>query len=487
MKRYFLMLMAVGVGYGAACAQTDYLSQIGMTEKRVEKTAEREVFVGMKLDFSRLQIKRQHSLRLVPVLVSADGTQQYPLPAVYVNGTVRQKVNARIEAVDDSRLYSDADTVICRRNGTPQEAEYCVTLPFRRWMIGSELQVRGYVAGCAACEAGNETAVLGGVLPPLHPTYLAETIIPEEEIVKRRSETKSARLQFRQNSAVIEPGFSTNRAELDSVVKSISMVKNNSDLTITGIYVTGYSSPEGGFEYNMKLSERRAKSFTEYMKDDMKGIPAKLYHVDWKGEDWDGVRAGVMNQPDFPQLEKILEIIDHCGDDKDVCDARLRALQPASIYQRLLNEMYPAVRRNDYRVEYNVRHFDLQEGKEMIYIRPDLMSVSEIQKVADSYGKGTPQYADCLKAGLKGHPSDVILLNNTALALIDVCRYDEAIALLREAPEDAALRNVLGMAYLRAERLQEADAAFGQAASMGSKEGKQNLDTLRGYMEYYSE
>ena len=72
---------------------------------------------------------------------------------------------------------------------------------------------------------------------------------------------------------------------------------------------------------------------------------------------------------------------------------------PPEIYQRLLNEMYGPIRRNEYRVEYNVRHFSLEEGRQMIKTRPDLMSVSEIQQVADSYGKGSSEYVDCLMRG----------------------------------------------------------------------------------------
>lgn len=488
MKKYIILTALCGAWCSGVWGQTAYLSEIDITDCLVEKTEKREVTVSMKLDLSCLDMKRQHSLRLVPIVVSADGTQQQLLPEIIINGTVRDKIDSRIEALADTLLYPEAMTVVCRKNKTSQQIDYRTQMPFRRWMIGGEIQIEGYVTGCADCEEGYETASLNGeIFPPMHPSYEAGWMTPKEEIVKRRSETRSARLQFRRNSAVVEPCFSGNRAELDSVARSISLVKENDDLTITGIYVTGYSSPEGRFEYNMKLSERRARSFTEYIKDDLKEISPKLYHVEWRGEDWMGVRTEVLKHPQLLKREEVLDIIDHCGDDKDACEERLKALKPAEIYQRLLNEMYPVVRRNEYRVEYNVRHFDLEEGKKMIKTRPDLMSVSEIHKVAESYGKGTSAYADCLLAGAKTYPNEVEAVNNAALALIEAGRAEEAVALLQKIPSHAALFNVLGVACLKTGRMEAAETAFAKSASLGGMEGRKNLETLRAYTEYYAE
>lgn len=488
MKRYILLLIGMFAWSGVAFAQTDYLSEIGMTHRLVEKTKGREVSIRLKFDLTRLDLNRQHSLQLVPVIVSSDGAQEQQLPAVVVNGAVRNKVNARMEALSDTLLYPGVDTVICRKNGTSQYVDYHAAVPFRRWMIDGEVLVRGYVVGCAACEEGSETASTGeNILPPLSPSYATPWIAPKEEIIKRRSETKSARLQFRQNSAVIDPAFSNNRAELDTVARSISLVRDNDDLTITGIYVSGYASPEGRFDYNMKLSERRAKAFTEYIKDDLKDIDSGLYHVAWHGEDWEGVRAEVLRLPSLLKRNEVLDVIDHCGRDKDACEEQLKALVPAEIYQRLLQEVYPVVRRNEYRVEYNVRHFTIEEGKEMIKKRPDLMSLSEIHQVADSYGKGTSAYADCLLAGAKAYPTDVTAINNAALALMEAGRANEAVVLLEHAPQNAVLLNVLGVAYLNTGQMAQAEAAFAKSASLGYTEGTQNLNTLKAYMEYYAE
>lgn len=487
MKKYIISLAFVLAAGIPVLGQTSYLSEIKIVNREVVKTGDRQANVKMTVSLDGLEMKNQHSLRVVPVILSADGSQQQELPSFIINGKVRDKVQQRTEAFEDTNLNPDAVVKVRRKNGMAQTLDYDASVPFKRWMIGGDLRLRAYVTGCALCDEGDEHTSTGDIFPPMTPVYYSPFLQPKEEIVKRRSETRSARLQFRQDSHRIDPKFKNNAAELDTVRNSITLVKDNDDLTITGIYVTGYASPEGTFAYNMKLSERRAKAFTEYMKDDLKSVDPKLYHVDWKGEDWAGLREEVVKHPGLLKIDEVLNIIDNCGDDKDACEEQIKALVPPEIYQRLLNEMYGPVRRNEYRIEYNVRHFDLAEGKQMIKIRPDLMSVSEIQQVADSYGKGSPEYIDCLMRGAKAYPNDVTAVNNAALALMEANRTGEAIRLLENAPEDGSLLNMKGVAYAKTGQYDKASQAFTAAKAKGFSQAGENLTLLKQYVEYMAE
>lgn len=487
MKKYIISLVFVLAAGIPVLGQTSYLSEIKIVDREVAKTADRQARVKMTVSLDELDIKNQHSLCVVPVILSADGTQEQELASFVVNGKVRDKVQQRTEAFEHTDLHPGAVVKVRRKNGTSQTLDYDASVPFKRWMIGGNLQLRGYVTGCAQCNDGDETATTGDIFPPMNPAYYSPFIQPKEEMVKRRSETRSARLQFRQDSHRIDPRYKNNRAELDTVRNSIALVENNNDLTITGIYVTGYASPEGTFDYNMKLSERRARAFTEYMKDDLKEVDPQVYHVDWKGEDWVGLREEVVKHPKLLKSEEVLAIIDHCGDDKDACEEQLKALVPPEIYQRLLNELYPAVRRNEYRIEYNVRHFTVAEGREMIKTHPELMSVSEIQQVADSYGKGSPEYVDCLVRGAQAYPNDVTAVNNAALALMEANRTDEAIRLLDNAPAEGELLNMRGVVYIKAGELEKAVQAFSEAQAKGYPQAGENLSQLKQYMEYMAE
>ncbi|MCE9337039.1 hypothetical protein K0H02_20755, partial [Bacteroides fragilis] len=90
---------------------------------------------------------------------------------------------------------------------------------------------------------------------------------PTREIVKRRSEEGSAYITYLPGSATISPTLANNHAELEKIAKSLHLAGKDSrgDLAVTGISITSYSSPEGSWDANLELSERRAAALEEYI------------------------------------------------------------------------------------------------------------------------------------------------------------------------------------------------------------------------------
>ena len=84
-------------------------------------------------------------------------------------------------------------------------------------MLDGRIELREEVHGCVNCDKKEIAQPLGNVLPAFVPEYRLDTIAPEPEPVKVRAETRTARLQFRQDSYKILPDFKDNRAELDTV------------------------------------------------------------------------------------------------------------------------------------------------------------------------------------------------------------------------------------------------------------------------------
>ena len=372
-----------------------------------------EVVVRMNLDLSGVKMKQQHTAELVPVLVSKDGTQEQAFPSIVVNGKIRNRALKREEALTGNPRYTNVNTTIRRKNGEPQAVDYQATAPFEKWMYDGRLEVREAVTGCAECDEGGETSTVDPlVLPRFIPNYVTALREPAPEPVKRRDEVRSARLQYRQDSYTTDPKFKDNANVLSEVQASIDAVKENKDLTITGIYVTGYASPEGTVAYNLKLSERRAKTFTDYVKKQNPNLDASLWHVDWKGEDWAGLREEVQKHPRLLKIDEVLAIIDGCEGDQDACEEKIKALVPPTIYQRLLNEMYGPLRRNDYRIEYNVRNFNLEEARQLIRTNPKLLSQNEMYQVAGSYPKDSKEYREAMEIAARTYPDDPVALGN---------------------------------------------------------------------------
>ena len=262
MKKTILLAGWLLAACPAAFAQTHYLESLKLENQQVSKTGSR-VTVSADIVLDEMELNRQQSLRLVPVLVSADGMRQQELTPVLIEGKVRSKVTARRQALGEMP-EGESTLRLKRKNGEEQTVAYQAETSFAPWMVNGRLEVRGYVTGCAACSEGDEVMAAGSILPYSEPTFtMAPALQPAEEEVKRRAEGKSARLEYRRDSYAVLPTYRTNRVELDSVQHSLALVKDNPNLTVTGIYITGYASPEGSMAYNEKLSQRRAQTFAD--------------------------------------------------------------------------------------------------------------------------------------------------------------------------------------------------------------------------------
>ena len=482
MKRHILLAGMLLAGM-SAFAQTGYMKDIEVSGREVQRVGD-EVRVTMNLDLSAVKMKQQHTTQLVPVLVSKDGTQEQVFPAIVVNGRIRNRAIRRQEALTGQPVYENVSTTVRRKNGEAQTVSYEATAPFARWMYDSRLEVREAVTGCAECGEGGEISTLDPlVLARFVPNYQVALQEPAPEPVKRRDEVRSARLQYRRASYKTEPGYGNNAKELADVQASLDAVKENHDLTITGIYITGYASPEGSVAYNMTLSERRAKAFTDYIKRQNSNIDASLWHVDWKGEDWEGLRREVEKHPGLLKQDEVLAIIDGCDGNQDECENQLKALVPPTIYERLLNEMYVPLRRNEYRIEYNVRNFSLEEAKQQVRTNPKLVSLNEMYQVAGSYGKGTAEYNEVMEIAARTYPDNPIALSNAAVTKISQKDAAGAIALLEGKRLDATAKNTLAVAYAETGAYDKAKSLFEEAVREGNADAKGNLEQLVKVME----
>lgn len=306
-----LLLSVLACGAGAAHAENEvsYLSQIGISGREVVKQ-DREVQLSMQVDMSRLRIRTQHTVALTPVLVSEDGSREAAFPPIVIDGGTRNRVYLRAQRLESVELppYHDesSQVIIRRRNGKEQSYDYCATTPYERWMLDGHIELREEVHGCVNCGEGrSEESLPGSVLPEFIPDYRLDTVAPAPEPVKVRAETRTARLQFLRDSYKILPDLKNNRAELDTVSHSILLVKNNPDVTITGIYITGYASPEGTVAHNLRLSENRALALGDYISRQDQ-IDPELLHVTWKGEDWEGLRAALDRFPGLLKRDEVL-------------------------------------------------------------------------------------------------------------------------------------------------------------------------------------
>ena len=293
MKRTTIISLVLAVFCPCMASVADevsYLPYIDINGASVSK-AGANVELSMTVDVSELRIGTQHTVALIPVIVSKDGASEAEFPPIVIDGRTRSKVYYRAQVLESVELppYHDsgAETIMLRDNGEQQSYDYAAAIPYARWMLDGRLEIREEVHGCVNCQEGRDSLDMFPVLPEYIPDYRLAAIEPEPEPVKTRMETRTARLNFRQDSHTIRPDYKDNRAQLDTVKNSIEAVRDDRDLEITGIFITGYASPEASEAYNKALSQRRADALREWIAAD-EDIDLSLVHSEGKGEDWNG-------------------------------------------------------------------------------------------------------------------------------------------------------------------------------------------------------
>lgn len=93
------------------------------------------------------------------------------------------------------------------------------------------------------------------------PSYIQ----PKAEVVKARSEQYEAHLDFPVGKSVILPDFMNNQTELRNIREMFNKIQNDKKLTVTGVYIEGFASPEGPLKLNEQLSKSRAEALKTYL------------------------------------------------------------------------------------------------------------------------------------------------------------------------------------------------------------------------------
>ncbi len=477
----------------AAEKNVSYLSDIQITNKEFAKKG-KEVVLTMDMDLSNLKLNLQQTMSITPVIVSKDGSRELEFPPVVIDGKIRDKVYQRsmiLESAEIPPYHSDDAQIIIRRyNRKEQSYSYEAARPYERWMLDGNVILREDVHGCVNCPKGKSTSsFMDDVLPEFIPEYRLGKVEPEPEPVKVREEARVARINFEWDRYEILPDFKNNRAELDTVANSILLVKDNPDVTITGIFIDGYASPEGTIAHNETLSKNRAYALSEYIHDNVK-VDGGLLNVSWHGEDWDGFKAMILDEGRLPGLtrrEEVVNILRESKGNSDEIQKEIEVLDPQSeIYRVILGTLYPELRRNEYRIVYDVRNFNLEEARKVILENPKLLSVSEMYMVAGSYEKGSEEYVRTMKIAAECYPNSAAVVNDAALELIGAEDYSGAVRFLeasRLTKDSPMLLNTLGVAYANAGEPLKAEEAFAPAAQAGLDEAVHNLGQVKNVIE----
>ncbi|MDL2213533.1 DUF3868 domain-containing protein [Bacteroides sp. OttesenSCG-928-J23] len=473
MRRIYLMISLMIAIAPAIGGNIIYPEDLKYSSKITKEGNSLTIRLDIVLD--EVHVASQEMLVLTPVIQTKERAGYHLAPAV-IAGSKRYKVIERLLAYNNPVFEQKPQVLTKRKNQSSQTISLSYSIPFEEWLYGADLYVYGDASGCVSCgNTTNQDLIASNIVPPVFiPEYEVSYMVPEAE-VKERSETFVARINYVVNRYELLPDFKNNATVLREVDAVIRELQSDPDLTITHHTVTGYASPEGNWNSNITLSKNRAGSFMNYLQQKYNWDTANISH-EGKGEDWDGLREAVLNAPDVPHRDRVIEIIDNTPDIARRKQA-LKALEGGKVYAMLLKELYPPLRRNEFKISYIARPFNVSEAREVIRTRPQLLNLNEMFLVANSYPKDSKEFKEVFNIASRMFPNNVVSKVNAAAMELETGPIERAIEQLTgiEIPE---AWNNLGVAYAQSGNYESASRCFKRAIEGGNEKAVHNLEQL---------
>ena len=164
--------------------------------------------------------------------------------------------------------------------------------------------------------------------------------------------------------------------ELQEVLKQIG---ENERTSVTGTQIVAYASPEGGKDYNAKLSDKRAgtaeKAWSKISKDGAKADDVQVQSI---GQDWDGFQEAVSNS-DIQDKELILRVLSMYSDPA-VRESEIRNM--SQIYTEISDKVFPELRRARFIANYDFKNFSDEELEELSNKAINVLDEPALLKVA---------------------------------------------------------------------------------------------------------
>ena len=502
------VLNATATDFPAGPKEKSYL---GIDVDNIYRTEE-DIVIDLSLDFSNVDMKSNFETIYTPMLVEGNDTVFFQsFTIVGHKRLLSNERNGRVEPITfyKNKLVGTEDGIGTRRrvNGTTYKLapaattnnskvsnySYELTAPYKGWMETSTFLVDTEVRGCANCVKD-----LNGEEPDW--LAIAETdfttrsytpellyVTPVAEAVKTRELAARAYIDFRVNRTEIDPTYRRNPQELAKIRSTIDSIRNDKDITVTSLHISGTASPEGSYQNNVRLAKGRTEALKDYVQGLYKFRPGfittSFEPVDWQGlreflemvvslqgtggvvTPKDSIRIDQFKNIDFdpysigktlPNAESILNIVN--GSIEPYQKNQSIKNNYGSQYQWLLQNVYPALRHSDYRIEFEIRTYTAaEEIIEVMQTAPQKLSLAELFVAANSQPEGSPLYVQAMDMAVTMFPYDETANLNAAVSSIvrndmerarnyiakagrsDEAHYIRALLTLFDGNEDEAL------------------------------------------------
>ena len=183
---------------------------------------------------------------------------------------------------------------------------------------------------------------------PVYVRAPAPVVEKKKEIVIEHAGYR-ADIYFPVGGMKILPEHDLNKEAWHAFVSELDSLRSGGSNTVMGITVTGYSSPEGGYESNDRIAKRRAEALKSFLETKYNSTLVEI-RTEWIAEDWDRL-AELVRASNMEDKDKVLDIIDNMDIFKGR-ENRLKSLSGGKAWAYMLKEYFPKLRCASCRIGY---------------------------------------------------------------------------------------------------------------------------------------
>ncbi len=290
------------------------------------------------------------------------------------------------------------------------------------------------------------------------------TFYPTPEM-QMRDTRGDVMLTFRVNDARLDMDQGNNRSEMNSLLSQLQRIENDPDAALKSFYIYSTSSPEGNYEKNVTLSQRRMQSALDLIMDNLSPTTRRYMEVksDASVEPWETLvkmlRADSLNT----EADAVAEIIARYPGQMDMQSVRVRKLP---FYSSLIPEKYlPRMRKVSYEfLTSQYRYLTDDEIAEVYKTDPKSLSRFEFFRLYRYVAKTPAEKEEYLKKALETHPNFIVAATDLSAMKLErgEADYDLLAAYLKlgnktkKIPDESRLNHIA--ACLASHHYLEADS-----------------------------
>ncbi|MBR5929764.1 MAG: hypothetical protein IKZ93_07275 [Prevotella sp.] len=221
---------------------------------------------------------------------------------------------------------------------------------------------------------------------------------------------QEAQIKFLVNQANLRKSELKNNSVTEFVEMLKRINRERETLAIKDIDVLGFASPEGAYDFNDKLANKRQNTAEQYVKDQLKKTKVNTdINAKYTAEDWDGFQQ-LVQASNIQDKDVILRVLSMYKDPQER-EQQIRNMSAG--YRELADGILPELRRSRMIINYETIGRSDEQIQQQYVADPAQLSVDELlysATLTDDVNKQEEIY----KTAAKLYPADYRALNNIA-------------------------------------------------------------------------